>query len=86
MNKKLNLRNVALFAGAMIVSLGAMADQQDATAHAARAEIFAARAKAEDSLMARGIFTWAAGESRKVTEGTGPEAGPASRLLAPQQN
>jgi hypothetical protein len=58
----------------------------DATAHAARAEIFDARAKAEDSLMARGIFTWAAAESRKVTEGTGPQAGPAARLLAPKQD
>jgi hypothetical protein len=35
--------------------------------------------------MARGIFSWAAAESRKVTEGTGPQAGPSARLFAPPQ-
>ncbi|SDF18916.1 Metallo-beta-lactamase superfamily protein [Blastococcus fimeti] len=71
---------------AHFAELAVQADGGDATAHAARAEIFDARAKAEDSLMARGIFTWAAAESRKVTEGTGPQAGPAARLLAPKQD
>ena len=36
--------------------------------------------------MARGIFTWAAAESRKVTDGTGPKSGPSARLLAPKQD
>jgi alkyl sulfatase BDS1-like metallo-beta-lactamase superfamily hydrolase len=71
---------------AHFAELAVQADDSDTTAHAARAEVFDARAKAEESLMARGIFTWAAAESRKVTEGTGPEAGPAARLLAPKQD
>ncbi|WP_137161723.1 alkyl sulfatase dimerization domain-containing protein [Blastococcus sp. CCUG 61487] len=64
--------------------LAVQADEDDATAHAARADVFEARAKVEDSLMARGIFTWAAAESRKRTGGSGPQAGPSSRLLAPK--
>ncbi|MBJ7451639.1 MAG: MBL fold metallo-hydrolase [Blastococcus sp.] len=71
---------------AHFAELAVQADDSDTTAHAARAEVFDARAKAEESLMARGIFTWAAAESRKVTDGTGPKAGPASRLLAPKQD
>jgi alkyl sulfatase BDS1-like metallo-beta-lactamase superfamily hydrolase len=70
---------------AHFAELAVQADDSDTTAHAARAEVFDARAKAEDSLMARGIFTWAAAESRKVTDGAGPTAGPAARLLAPKQ-
>ena len=71
---------------AHFAELAVQADQSDTAAHAARAEVFDARSKAEDSLMARGIFTWAAAESRKVTDGTGPQAGPAARLLAPKQD
>ena len=71
---------------AHFAELAVQADADDTTAHAARAEVYGARAKVEDSLMARGIFTWAAAESRKVTDGTGPQAGPAARLLAPQQD
>ena len=71
---------------AHFAELAVQADDSDTTAHAARAEVFDARAKAEESLMARGIFTWAAAESRKVTEGTATQAGPAARLLAPKQD
>jgi alkyl sulfatase BDS1-like metallo-beta-lactamase superfamily hydrolase len=71
---------------AHFAELAVQADDSDTTAHAARAEVFDARAKVEESLMARGIFTWAAAESRKVTDGTGPKAGPAARLLAPKQD
>jgi alkyl sulfatase BDS1-like metallo-beta-lactamase superfamily hydrolase len=71
---------------AHFAELAVQADDSDTTAHAARAEVFGARAQAEESLMARGIFTWAAAESRKVTDGTGPKAGPAARLLAPKQD
>ncbi len=68
---------------AHFAELAVQAGPDDATAHAARAEVYEARAKAEDSLMARGIFTWAAAESRKATGGTGAQAGPSARLLAP---
>jgi len=71
---------------AHFAELAVQADDSDTTAHAARAEVFGARAEAEESLMARGIFTWAAAESRKVTDGTGPQAGPSARLLAPKQD
>ncbi|MBZ5739141.1 alkyl sulfatase dimerization domain-containing protein [Nocardioides mangrovi] len=39
-----------------------------AHAHGVRAEVYAARAEVETSTMAKGIFAWAAGESRKVVE------------------
>jgi alkyl sulfatase BDS1-like metallo-beta-lactamase superfamily hydrolase len=69
---------------AHFAELAVQADADDTTAHAARAEVYDARSKAEDSLMARGIFTWAAGESRKALDGTGPQSGPSARLLAPK--
>ncbi len=71
---------------AHFAELAVQADAENQPAHAARAEVYDARAKAEDSLMARGIFSWAAAESRKHTGGAGPEAGPSARLLAAKQD
>ncbi|MEV4014621.1 hypothetical protein AB0J35_29385 [Nonomuraea angiospora] len=47
------------------VHLAALAAPDDAGVHRVRAEVFSARAAGELSLMAKGIFAWAAAESRK---------------------
>nr|BFE88268.1 hypothetical protein GCM10020093_108690 [Planobispora longispora] len=46
----------------------------DADLHRIRAEVFEARAASEASLMSRGVFAWAAAESRRAA-GTGEAAG-----------
>jgi alkyl sulfatase BDS1-like metallo-beta-lactamase superfamily hydrolase len=43
----------------------ALADPSSASAHAARAEVYGARVKAEPSLMAKGVFSWAEAESKQ---------------------
>jgi alkyl sulfatase BDS1-like metallo-beta-lactamase superfamily hydrolase len=43
----------------------ALAAPDSVEAHAARADVFAARVAAEPSLMAKGIYSWAESESRK---------------------
>jgi alkyl sulfatase BDS1-like metallo-beta-lactamase superfamily hydrolase len=48
-----------------LVELAALAAPDDAGVHRVRADVFAARAAAETSTMAKGIFGWAAGESRR---------------------
>ncbi|MFE8946138.1 alkyl sulfatase dimerization domain-containing protein [Streptomyces sp. NPDC007856] len=48
-----------------LAEFAVQAAPDDATVHAARADINEARAEAESSLMAQGIFTWAAAESRQ---------------------
>ncbi len=48
-----------------LVELAARAAPVDRAVHAVRAEIYAARARAERSLMARGVYTAAAEESRR---------------------
>ncbi|NRQ33860.1 MBL fold metallo-hydrolase [Nonomuraea sp. NN258] len=48
-----------------LAEMAALAAPDDAGVHRVRAEVFAARAAAEQSLMAKGIFTWAAAESAK---------------------
>jgi len=48
-----------------LAELAALAAPDDAGVHAARAAVFSARAAAEASVMARGIFAWAASESRR---------------------
>jgi alkyl sulfatase BDS1-like metallo-beta-lactamase superfamily hydrolase len=55
----------SLALAAHLVEHAAAAAPADAAIHAVRAEVYAARAKAERSLMARGVFTSAADESRK---------------------
>ena len=47
-----------------LAELAALAAPNDSGVHATRAAVFGARAAAEASVMARGVFTWAASESR----------------------
>ena len=47
-----------------LAELAALAAPDDAGVHAARAEVFERRVAAEASLMAKGVFAWAAKESR----------------------
>jgi len=56
-----------------LAELAALADPADPAVHRVRAEVFEARVAAETSTMAKGIFGWAARESRKIAEpeGTG---------------
>jgi alkyl sulfatase BDS1-like metallo-beta-lactamase superfamily hydrolase len=49
-----------------LAELAALADPDDPTVHAIRAEVFERRVAAERSTMAKGIFSWAATESRRV--------------------
>ncbi|MFF0774935.1 alkyl sulfatase dimerization domain-containing protein [Nonomuraea wenchangensis] len=48
-----------------LAEMAALAAPDDAGVHRVRAEVFAARAASERSLMAKGVFAWAAAESRK---------------------
>lgn len=48
-----------------LAELAVLAAPEDAALHTVRAEVNQARADSEASLMAKGIFTWAANESRK---------------------
>ena len=47
----------------------ALAAPDDPEVHRARAEIFESRVAAEASIMSRGVFSWAAAESRRRTQG-----------------
>ncbi|MEU8385680.1 alkyl sulfatase dimerization domain-containing protein, partial [Streptosporangium sp. NPDC048865] len=49
-----------------LAEMAARAAPDDAALHRVRAEVFAARAESEASLMARGVFAWAAEESRRA--------------------
>lgn len=51
-----------------LAELAALAAPDDLKVHAARDEVFSARAAAESSTMARGVFSWAARESRRRAE------------------
>ncbi len=63
-----------------LAEFAAQAAPHDRAVHAARADINQARAAAESSLMAKGIFTWAAAQSRTIHDGiehaSGQTAGP----------
>ncbi|NJP90557.1 MBL fold metallo-hydrolase [Nonomuraea sp. FMUSA5-5] len=48
-----------------LAEMAALAAPDDAGVHRVRAEVFAARAAGELSLMAKGVFTWAAEESKR---------------------
>ena len=50
-----------------LAELAALAAPDDAAVHQVRAEVNEARAAAEPSLMAQGVFRWAARESRRVS-------------------
>jgi alkyl sulfatase BDS1-like metallo-beta-lactamase superfamily hydrolase len=52
-----------------LAELAVLAAPDDADAHRVRAEVNEARAAAEPSLMAQGVFRWAARESRRACEG-----------------
>jgi alkyl sulfatase BDS1-like metallo-beta-lactamase superfamily hydrolase len=51
-----------------LVELAVQAAPDDRAAHGARADIYAARRSAESSLMAKGIYGWAARQSRAVAD------------------
>jgi alkyl sulfatase BDS1-like metallo-beta-lactamase superfamily hydrolase len=55
---------------AHLAEAAALAAPQDRDVARARAEVYGARAAAETSTMARGVFSWAAAESAAVAEGT----------------
>jgi len=48
-----------------LAELAAQAAPDDAGVHAVRAEVFGARAKQEASTMSKGVFSWAAHESKE---------------------
>jgi alkyl sulfatase BDS1-like metallo-beta-lactamase superfamily hydrolase len=52
-----------------LAEMAALAAPDDAAVHGARAEVFERRVEAEASTMAKGIFSWAASESRERAEG-----------------
>jgi alkyl sulfatase BDS1-like metallo-beta-lactamase superfamily hydrolase len=52
-----------------LAELAVLAAPDDADAHRVRAEVNEARVAAEPSLMAQGVFRWAARESRRACEG-----------------
>jgi alkyl sulfatase BDS1-like metallo-beta-lactamase superfamily hydrolase len=51
-----------------LAEMAALAAPGDAAVHAARAEVFAARAAEERSTMSKGVFSWAARESAAAAE------------------
>ncbi len=55
---------------AHLAEAAALAAPDDRSVAAARAEVYGARAAAETSTMARGVFAWAAAESAAVVHGT----------------
>lgn len=58
-----------------LVELAALAADGDAEVHAARAEVFERRVSAERSTMSKGLFAWAARESRDAAERDRGEVG-----------
>jgi alkyl sulfatase BDS1-like metallo-beta-lactamase superfamily hydrolase len=61
-----------------LAELAALADPADTAVQSVRAEVFGARARAESSLMAQGVFAWAEAESRAAAgaPGVDGDAGP----------
>jgi alkyl sulfatase BDS1-like metallo-beta-lactamase superfamily hydrolase len=51
-----------------LAELAALAAPDDAGVHRSRAEVYAARAEFESSTMAKGVFAWAASESRRQAD------------------
>jgi alkyl sulfatase BDS1-like metallo-beta-lactamase superfamily hydrolase len=56
--------DVSLRLAGHLAELAALADPDDTAVHAARAEVFERRVAAATSTMAKGVFAWAAKESR----------------------
>ena len=53
---------------AVVASARTITPPEDPDVHRARAEVFEGRVAAEASIMSRGIFAWAASESRRRTD------------------
>jgi Alkyl sulfatase and related hydrolases len=53
--------------GAHLAELATQAEPTDPSLHAVRAEVYARRVAAEASTMAKGVFSWAASESRNLS-------------------
>jgi alkyl sulfatase BDS1-like metallo-beta-lactamase superfamily hydrolase len=49
-----------------LAELASQADPEDPSVHRARADVYEQRVAAEASTMARGVFAWAAAESRRA--------------------
>ncbi|MEQ6901492.1 alkyl sulfatase dimerization domain-containing protein [Nocardioides sp. YIM 152588] len=69
------LKDGDLRLAAQLAEMATQADPDDADLHVARAEVYAARAEAEESLMAKGVYAWAASESRARAPQESPDAG-----------
>jgi alkyl sulfatase BDS1-like metallo-beta-lactamase superfamily hydrolase len=52
-----------------VIELAVQAEPDDRAAHGVRADIYEARRRAESSLMAKGLFGWAARQSRDIAGG-----------------
>jgi hypothetical protein len=57
---------------AQLVELAAQAAGDDPVVHAARAAVYRERVAAEASVMAQGVFAWAAAESERCVEAADP--------------
>ncbi len=69
---------------AQLAEWAAAAAPDDTASHAVRAEVFAARAASEASTMSKGIFSWAATESRARAGLGGISGGPGSSGSGPR--
>jgi alkyl sulfatase BDS1-like metallo-beta-lactamase superfamily hydrolase len=62
-----NVDDLSLRLAGHLVELASLADPSDPEVHRARAEVFERRVAAEASTMSKGVFAWAAAESRQKT-------------------
>jgi alkyl sulfatase BDS1-like metallo-beta-lactamase superfamily hydrolase len=60
---------------AQLVELAAQAEPDDATVHGVRADVYRQRVADEASVMAQGVFAWAAAESERRRSGSEAESG-----------
>ncbi|GAA2613437.1 alkyl sulfatase dimerization domain-containing protein [Actinomadura fulvescens] len=67
---------------AHLAEMATQAEPNDVDLHAVRAEVYAARAEAEPSLMATGVYTWAANESRRLAGAAEDDGTSLPRLIA----
>ncbi|MGH2785628.1 MAG: alkyl sulfatase dimerization domain-containing protein, partial [Actinomycetota bacterium] len=65
------MANGELRLAAHLAEIASLADPDDPALHEVRAEVYEARVQAEPALMAKGIYGWAARESRaRITPGS----------------
>jgi len=62
-----NTDDLSLRLAGHLVELASLAEPSDPEIHRARAEVFERRVAAEASTMSKGVFAWAAAESRQKT-------------------